>query len=156
MSYKKISNENRKSTKFIIKDIPAYFADEDVSDEVANEVIKTIDSMPFNKFSIPLNAYRDDIFGEEGNHKCITVGFIKSYNADASTFTAIIFNAFKEAVDKMDKGIEINFGTYKGHLTRINRLALIDVSYEDEEVVSDEDTSTDDEEPAIEQTESAE
>ena len=74
------------------------------------------------------------------------------------SFNAIIFNAFKDAVDAIDeKGIEVNFGVYKDHLTRINRLALINVAVDDEtteEAV--EAADTDDEESYIEQTESAE
>ena len=161
MSYKKISNDNKKSTKFIVKDIPAYFLVE-TNEDVEQEVINTLKSVPFNRFSIPLNAYREDILGEDGNHKCITIGFIKSFDPDTMTFNAIIFNAFKEAVDNFDTtGIEVNFGTYKDHLTRINRLALINVPAladdEDAEAADDAgDVEADDEEPSIEQTEDAE
>lgn len=161
MSYKKMTNNNQKSTKFVVKDIPAYFLT-DVSEDIENEVISTLKGVPFNRFSIPLNAYREDILGEENNHKCITIGFIKSFDPDTMTFNAIIFNAFKEAVDNFDTtGIEVNFGTYKDHLTRINRLALINVPAladdEDAEAADDAgDVEADDEEPSIEQNEDAE
>ena len=157
MSYRKISNDNKKSTRFIVKDSPAYFLVE-TNEDIEQEVINTLKSVPFNRFSIPLNAYREDILGEDGNHKCITIGFIKSFDPETSSFNAIIFNAFKDAVDAIDeKGIEVNFGVYKDHLTRINRLALINVAVDDEtteEAV--EAADTDDEESYIEQTESAE
>ena len=154
MSYKKMTNNNQKSTKFVVKDVPAYFLT-DVSEDIENEVISTLKGVPFNRFSIPLNAYREDILGEDGNHKCITIGFIKSFDPETSSFNAIIFNAFKDAVDAIaEKGIGIDFGVFKEHLSRINRLILINASGATEE--TSEATNSDDEGSPIEQTETAE
>ena len=61
---KKISNENKNTTKFTLKDIQAFFLQE-ASEDISREVLSTIKSIPFNRFSIPLNAYRCDIFGTE-------------------------------------------------------------------------------------------
>ena len=155
MSYKKISNDNKNSTKVTLKDIQAFFLTE-ATDNVGNEIVSTLKNVPFNRFSIPLNAYRGDIFGdEESGHKCITIGFIKSFDPETSTFNATIFNAFKDAVDAIaEKGIGIDFGVYKEHLSRINRLILINASGATEE--TSEATNSDDEGSPIEQTETAE
>ena len=45
MSYKKISNDNKKSTKFIVKDIPAYFLVE-TNEDIEQEVINTLKNNP--------------------------------------------------------------------------------------------------------------
>ena len=154
---KKISNENKNTTKFTLKDIQAFFLQE-ASEDISREVLSTIKSIPFNRFSIPLNAYRCDIFGTEddaSSHKCITIGFIKSFDPDTCTFNATIFNAFKDAVNEIsEKGIGIDFGVFKDHLSRINRLILINASGATEE--TSEATNSDDEGSPIEQTETAE
>ena len=82
MAYnKKLSNE-KKSKKFIISGVQAYISGADeFSDKIVEQINKVLNSMPFNRFSIPLNAYREDVLpNENGNKKCLTIGFIKKYN----------------------------------------------------------------------------
>lgn len=149
-NYKRANNDTTKSNKYVMKDVPVYYTNtSDLSEDVFEEVENTLKSIPFNRISIPLNAYREDVFeDEEGNKKSVTIGFIKSFNPKALTFNVIIFDTFKSAIKKFDSvGLEVNFGVWKDHLSRINRLSLINV---------DTDEDSEDEESTVEQTEDAE
>lgn len=145
MAYnKKLSNE-KKSKKFIISGVQAYISGGvESSDKILEQINKVLDSMPFNRFSIPLNAYREDVLpNENGNKKCLTIGFIKKYNNEKGTFDVVIFDTFKSAIQKFENAsIEINFGSYNGDLSKINKLILIDAG-----PMEDEDEAGNDAEP---------
>ena len=144
MAYnKKLSNE-KKSKKFIISGVQAYISGADeFSDKIVEQINKVLNSMPFNRFSIPLNAYREDVLpNENGNNKCLTIGFIKKYNNEEGTFDVVIFDTFKSAIQKFENTcIEINFGSYNGELSKINKLILMDAG-SIEEVTVDNDAET--------------
>lgn len=133
MAYKK-QFKNKNTTKCIIKNIPMYIND-DANIEVIDEIIEIIASIPFNKFSVPLNAYRKSVLDEPDSTKSLTVGFVRGFNDDDATFDVIIFDTFEDAVKKFNKcGIEINFGIWKDHLSKINKLTLINVATVDNDI----------------------
>lgn len=146
MAYNKKLSNKKKSEKFIITSVQAYLSD--ANDKILDQVNTVLNTMPFNRFSIPLNAYREDVLPDEaGNKKCLTVGFVKKYDKEAGTFDVVIFDTFKSVIETFDEvGIEINFGSFNGELTKINKLILVNIPAGDvEEDTVDEEN---DAEPA--------
>ena len=139
---KKFKNKNYKNvgrkqpTKFVLKNIGIVFDDDTYSLDILDEIIEVLKDTPFNRITIPLNAYRyalgnDDINGKPDT-RTITVGYIKSFNEETCTFNVVIFNPFKNAIKAFDDyGIEASFGTYEGKLTKINKLNIVSIVAED-------------------------
>ena len=97
----KIQNQKKQSTKFAIKNVAIVFGDEHDNNTI-DEVINILLKVPFNKISIPLNAFKGEMLDnveEGGQRKCITVGFITSLNKETLTFNVVVFNQYKEAFD---------------------------------------------------------
>ena len=97
----KTQNQKKASTKFSIKNVAIVFG-EDHNDNTIDEVINILLKVPFNKISIPLNAFKGEMLDnveEAGKKKCITVGFITSLNRETLTFNVVVFNQYKEAFD---------------------------------------------------------
>lgn len=144
MAYNKKLSDKKKSEKFIITGVQAYLSS-DANDKILDQVNTVLNTMPFNRFSIPLNAYRESVLPDEvGNKKCLTVGFIKKYDKETGTFNVVIFDTFKSVIETFNEvGIEINFGSFNGELTKINKLILVNVPADD----ADADDEENDAEP---------
>ena len=121
-------SKNKKTTKFIINNVPLVLTEANDTETdvcVVNEILDVLNNIPFDRFSIPLNANREFIFNEPGNTKSITVGFIKSFDFESATFNIVIFDTFKDVVGGVNKcNVDVNFGIWNGHLSKINRLVL--------------------------------
>ena len=84
MAYNKKLSDKKKSEKFIITGVQAYLSS-DANDKILDQVNTVLNTMPFNRFSIPLNAYRESVLPDEvGNKKCLTVGkgfFVRGFDS---------------------------------------------------------------------------
>lgn len=159
---KKFKNKNYKNggkkqpTKFVLKNLGIVFDDDTYSLEVLDEIIEVLKDTPFNRITIPLNAYiyalgNDDVNGKPDT-RTITVGYIKSFNEETCAFNVVIFDPFKNAIKTFDDyGIEVSFGTYEGKLTKINKLNIVNIVTEDDVELDEVDP---DEVPDAEEVES--
>ena len=104
----------------------------DLNENIANEIIDTINNTKFNKISIPLSTYRWIIDGvKEGSEpdtRSTTIGYIRNYNAETKEFTLIVFTGFIDKVKSLgDIAIEVQFTEYKERLGTITKLNVIPV-----------------------------
>ena len=102
---KKKTNNNK---RYNIFDIVFY---KETPDNIKNEIIDVLKNTPFNKISIPVASYKNIVNPEDAdNTKNLTVGFIKSFNEEDYKFKVVVFNKFKEAINKLeDSVIEITY-----------------------------------------------
>lgn len=119
----------------------------DISDSVVNEIFDVLGRTPFNKISVPVSTYRyytDSSVGEDDN-RVITIGYVKSFNAEEQVFSVVIFNNNKHVVEQFkNPALEVIFSEYSGKLgtiTKLNIIDIADVDNTDDAAVNEEDTS---------------
>lgn len=141
----KIQNQKKQSTKFSIKNVAIVFGEEHDNNTI-DEVINILLRVPFNKISIPLNAFKGEMLDnveEAGKKKCITVGFITSLNKETLTFNVVVFNQYKEAFDNFKEiVIQPEFTMYNDKVTKITRLVATNFDEDDDEVAESENVET--------------
>lgn len=120
------NNEAKKPRKLVMKNIPMVITRE-CSDEIKNEIHEVLADMKFNKISVPLYSVRNVIFKEDPeNKKNITIGYIKSFDAEKDEFTVVVYDGFIDKVKTIENpNIEIIFGIYDEKLTVISKLNMI-------------------------------
>ena len=141
----KIQNQKKQSTKFSIKNVAIVFGEEHDNNTI-DEVINILLRVPFNKISIPLNAFKGEMLDkveEGGQRKCITVGFITSLNKETLTFNVVVFNQYKEAFDNFKEiVIQPEFTMYNDKVTKITRLVATNFDEYEGEVAESENVET--------------
>ena len=141
----KIQNQKKQSTKFSIKNVAIVFGEEHDNNTI-DEVINILLRVPFNKISIPLNAFKGEMLDkveEGGQRKCITVGFITSLNKETLTFNVVVFNQYKEAFDNFKEiVIQPEFTMYNDKVTKITRLVATNFDEDEGEVAESENVET--------------
>ena len=102
---KKKTNNNKRYNTFDIK----FF--KETSNNVKDEIIEVFKNTQFNKISIPVASFKNIVNPEDtDDNKNLTVGFVKSFNPETNKFKVVIFNKFKEAINKLeDSAIEITY-----------------------------------------------
>ena len=102
---KKKTNNNKRYNTFDIK----FF--KETSNNVKDEIIEVFKNTQFNKISIPVASFKSIVNPEDtDDNKNLTVGFVKSFNPETNKFKVVIFNKFKEAINKLeDSAIEITY-----------------------------------------------
>ena len=141
----KIQNQKKQSTKFSIKNVAIVFGEEHDNNTI-DEVINILLRVPFNKISIPLNAFKGEMLDkveEGGQRKCITVGFITSLNKETLTFNVVVFNQYKEAFDNFKEiVIQPEFTMYNDKVTKITRLVATNFDEDEGEGAESENVET--------------
>jgi len=115
---------------------------DDVSQSVADEITEILSTTKFNKISFPVSTYRYYINSDvnESDTRVITIGYIKSYDAETGKFTIVIFNNNKGVIETFaNPTLEIVFSEYNGKLGCITKLNVIDLPVND----SDDDAVVD-------------
>jgi len=128
----------------------------EISESLSDEIMEVLKSIPFNKVSIPVSTYRylveDDIAADD--NRVITTGYIKGFDVDTETFTVVLFSNNREKIEKFTNPmLEIVFSEYNGKLGVITKFNIVPIEDAEEEETTEAPVE---EEPVIEQTESAE
>ena len=101
---------------------------DDISDRLADEILSVLQQTPFSRISIPVSTYRfyTDESVADNDNRVITVGYVKSYDADTRTFTVVIFNANRPLISSFENpALEVVFSEYGGKLGVITKLNVI-------------------------------
>ena len=76
------------------------------------------------------------------DNRVITIGYIKSYDAETNMFQVVIFNNAKETISKFkNPHIEVGYSSYKDKLNVITKFIIApgeddDATADEEEIVS--------------------
>ena len=76
---------------------------EDYENQIIYEsIVRTLEEVPFERISVPLQIKRSLIDGSE-NEKLMQIGYIKSYStlANSNVFVVIIFGKYIDAFQKL-------------------------------------------------------
>ena len=89
-----------------------------------------VNSIPFDKISIPMYCSRYNVEGGDAN-KYVTIGYIKGFDQDTDEFTFVVFDNYvskvKEFIDTYGEDnvfIMMNHGVYEGEVTTITKIVL--------------------------------
>ena len=106
----------------------------DITESLSEEIFDVLVNTRFNKISIPVNTYRHYTDpNTPDDNKVITVGFIKSYDAEEKTFNIVIFNNNIEAVGKIaNPAAEIVYSEYHGKLGTITKINIVETAIDDD------------------------
>ena len=130
------SNTQKYDNRTIFSNL-TFYTDEDATDETREAIAETLKETPFKKISFPLNCTRRYATGED-SEKCITIGFVKSFDSRNYEFSVTVFGKYADAVEKFkEPAIYIDYNTYEGKFTRINKISIIDAG----DYTSDEDVN---------------
>lgn len=142
MNNNKNSKRNNNRTRKPINTLTFEYAylgfstDDDSSDELFEQITKTIESIPFGKLSIPVTAPRSlfETLDEnaEPDHRVKTIGYITHFNKDDYTFTVYLYGDNYAAVKKLLTTnsiiLAVEYKTNRnGMLNRITRFNLTDL-----------------------------
>lgn len=119
--YTKHNNDNVIEVPFTLTTVG------DISAALADEIMDVVRSTRFHRVSIALNSYRrnHNMAASADDNRVITIGYIKSYNAETNTFQVVIFNNAKEAVEKFkNPHIEVAYSSYKDKLNVITKFII--------------------------------
>lgn len=93
---KKVNNNKR----YNVFDIVFY---KETPDDIKDEIIEVLKTTQFNKISIPVSSYKKLVNHDQPDDtKNLTVGFIKSFNKNNNKLKVVVFNNFKERINKLD------------------------------------------------------
>ena len=105
------------------------------SEEVLNEILEVLEKTPFNKVSVPISTYRylvEDNIADDDN-RVITVGYIKSFDAENHEFNVVVFGANKPAIDEfVNPALELVFSEYNNKLGVITKFNVVPLGDEEE------------------------
>lgn len=132
--YTKRNNDNVIEAPFVLSDdIPAALAD---------EIMDVVRSTRFHRVSIALNSYRRNhsMAASSDDNRVITIGYIKSYNAETNTFQVVVFNNAKETVEKFkNPHIEVAYSSYKEKLNVITKFIIAPEEDKEEDTADGEE-----------------
>lgn len=136
--YTKHNNDNVFEVPFTLTTVG------DISAALADEIMDVVRSTRFHRVSISLNSYRrnHNMAASADDTRVITIGYIKSYNAETNTFQVVIFNNAKEAVEKFkNPHIEVAYSSYKDKLNVITKFIIApEEDAVEDNTVADDDT----------------
>lgn len=125
-----------------------FYLPPEASEELRQEILEVFASTPFDKISFPITTYKSYINKEvpASDNRVISVGYVKSFDAESGVFTVVIFNKNAEIVSKFEEPlIEVIYSERDGKLNVITKLNIVPTEVSDVENSEPEEETASDE-----------